>query len=35
MNLSAEQKQTHRQREQACGCMEERGVGRKVLEIWN
>ena len=28
MNLSTKQKQTHRHREQTCGCQGEEGVGK-------
>ena len=32
MNLSTKQKQTHRHREQSCGCQ---GVGRDGLGAWD
>ena len=34
MNLSTKQKQTHRHREQTCGCQGGRGWGRDGLDIW-
>ena len=33
MNLSTKQKQTHRHREQTCGCQGGRGLGRDGLEF--
>ena len=35
MNLSMKQKQTHRHREQTCGCQGGRGWGRDGLGVWN
>ena len=34
MNLSTEQKQTHRHKEQTCGCRREGGQGRDGLGVW-
>ena len=35
MNLPMKQKQTHRHREQTCGCQGEGGVGGDGLRIWD
>ena len=35
MNLPTEQKQTHRHRDQICGCQEGMGRERDALGIWN
>ena len=35
MNLSTKQKQTHRHREQICGCRGEGGVERGKLGSWD
>ena len=35
MNLSMKQKQTHRRREQACGCQGGGGWGRDRLGVWD
>ena len=35
MNLSTKQKQTHRHREQTCGCQGEGGWGRNGLGVWD
>ena len=34
MNLSVKQKQTHRHREQTCGCKGEGGWGRDEVRVW-
>ena len=34
MNLSTKQKQTHRHREQTCGCQWEGGWRRDGLGVW-
>ena len=34
MNMSAEQKLTHRHREQICGCQGEEGRERDGLGVW-
>ena len=35
MNLSTKQKETHRNREQTCGCQGEEGQERKGLGDWD
>ena len=35
MNLSVKQKQTHRHREQTCGCQRVSGQGRVGLGVWD
>ena len=35
INLSTKQKQTHRHREQACGCHGGGKRGREGLEVWD
>ena len=35
MNLSTKHKQTHRHREQTCGCQGEGGWGRNGLAVWD
>ena len=35
MNLFMKQKQTHRHREQTCGCQGGEGVGRDGLGVWD
>ena len=35
MNLSMKQKQTHRHREQTCGCQRGEGWGRDGLGVWD
>ena len=35
MNLSMKQKQTHRYREQICGCQEGEGIRREGLGVWD
>ena len=35
MNLSMKQKQTHRHREQTCGCQGEEGWGKDGLGVWD
>ena len=35
MNVSMKQKQTHRHREQACGCQGRVGEGRDGLGVWD
>ena len=34
VNLSTKQKQSHRHREQTCGCQEEGGREMKALGVW-
>ena len=34
MNLSTKQKQTHRHKEQTCGCQGEKRWGRDKLGVW-
>ena len=35
MNLSTKQKQTHRPREQICGCQATEGWGKDGLGVWD
>ena len=35
MNISTEQKQTHRHRDQICGCQDGMGRKRDALGIWS
>ena len=35
MNLSMKQKQTHRHKEQACGCQGEEGWERDGFGVWD
>ena len=35
MNLTTEQKQTHRHREQTCGCRWGEGLKRDGLGVWD
>ena len=35
MNKSTKQKQTHRHREQTCGCQGGEGWGREGLGVWD
>ena len=35
MNISTKQKQTHRYKEQTCGCQGGGGTGRDGLGVWD